>query len=58
MTKREALKYFKTSVALANALGISKQSVSQWPLDEDIPEMRALKLKYEIIPNLERRKSA
>lgn len=52
MTKREALKYFKTQVDIAKALGISKQSVAQWPMDDEIPELRALKLKYEIIPNI------
>ena len=52
MTKREALKYFKTQVELAKSLGISKQSVNQWPMDDEMPELRALKLKYEIIPQI------
>jgi DNA-binding XRE family transcriptional regulator len=53
MTLREALKHFKTKSELAAALDISKQAVSSWPLDEPIPEARELKLRYEILPQLE-----
>lgn len=52
MTAREALSHFKNKVALADALGVSKQAVSKWPLDEPIPEKHELKLKHEIIPAL------
>jgi len=54
MTKREALEHFKTQVQLAKALGITKQAVAQWPMDEEIPELRGLKLKYEIIPKIKK----
>ena len=37
---------------LADALGISKQAVSRWPDDGDIPERRALKLEHEILPSM------
>lgn len=52
MTLIDALKIFKTRVALAKALGITKQAVSAWEEDKPIPENHSLKLKYEIIPNL------
>ena len=50
MTKREALKYFKTAVQLAKVLGITKQAVNGWPMDGEIPELRSMQLKHEIIP--------
>jgi DNA-binding transcriptional regulator YiaG len=56
MTLNDALQYFKTKTALADALGITKQAVSNWADDELIPEAQALKLKYEIIPNLTKAK--
>jgi DNA-binding transcriptional regulator YiaG len=56
MTLNDALQYFKTKTALADALGITKQAVSNWADDEPIPEAQALKLKYEIIPNLTKAK--
>lgn len=50
MTIDEALKHFESKSALAKALGITRQAVSYW--GETIPEGKALRLKYEIIPNL------
>lgn len=54
MTLREALQHFDgKKVRLAEALGISKQAINKWPMDEAIPEHRELQLKYEVIPSLE-----
>lgn len=58
MTAREALSYFKNKVALANALGVKKQAVSRWKLDEPIPEKHELRLKHEIIPELKSKKAS
>lgn len=44
MTKAEAIKIFGSPVQVANALGISKGAVSQWP-DEKIPELRQLQIE-------------
>ncbi|MFG0453603.1 Cro/CI family transcriptional regulator [Shewanella sp. YQ_9] len=38
-----AIAHFKTATALANALGISKSSVSQW--GEHVPPLRAYQLE-------------
>ena len=45
MTKKEALEYFKRPIDIAKALGIGKSAVSQWPDDEDMPELRSLQLE-------------
>lgn len=31
MTKKQAVKYYGTEQAIADALGISRQAVNQWP---------------------------
>lgn len=50
ITKRQAVAAYKTQTALAQALGISKSAVSQWP-DGPIPELHALKLRYQLKPD-------
>ena len=35
MKKQQAIEIFKTQVAIANALGITKSAVSQWPEELD-----------------------
>lgn len=50
MTPREALEFFPTKVALAKALGVTKQSVSRLDMDKPMPAQHALRLKYEILP--------
>ena len=42
MNTKDAIKAFKTKVGVANAIGITKQAVSQW--GETVPEASALKL--------------
>ncbi len=45
MRKREAIEQFGSGAALAKALGITKQAVSQWP-EEKIPEKQELRIRY------------
>ena len=45
MNKETAISIYGSQVALAEALGITKQAVSQWPEDK-IPELLELKLRY------------
>lgn len=50
MTKTEALNLFDGSVtALAKALGITTQAISQWSEDQ-IPEKQELRIRYELLP--------
>lgn len=44
ITKREALRHFKTQVALARALGVTKGAVSHWPMDDPLPFARRFQL--------------
>ena len=39
----DAVKFFKTKTALAKALGITKQAVTQW--GEDVPYIRQLQIE-------------
>ncbi len=57
MTLKEALKHFDTKADLARALGISKQAVNRWDMEDQIPELRALTLKHEILPSLKKPKT-
>ncbi len=43
MKKCDAVAYFGSQVKLANALGITKSSVSQW--GEEVPELRAFQIE-------------
>lgn len=43
MTKTQAVNYFGSQAELADALGISRPAVSQWP--ETIPEMRQWQIR-------------
>ena len=53
MKLSDALGYFEGNKSkLAAALGITKQAVGKWSLDEPIPELREKQLRYEIIPEL------
>lgn len=52
ITKAEALAaYDGDTLALANALGISRSAVYQWA-DGPIPEAQALKLRYVLKPEV------
>jgi ribosomal protein S12 methylthiotransferase accessory factor YcaO len=48
--KEEAVALFRTKAALARALGISKVAVSQWTDDQPIPQLQALRIRYELRP--------
>ena len=51
MTKRELLPHLSIKQAdLARRLGISREAVSQWPLDKPIPEAKMLRIRYELFP--------
>lgn len=53
ITKREALKHYNNnSAALARELGITRAAVSAWPMDDPIPTKQALRLRYEIKPEI------
>lgn len=55
MTVEEVLPYFDgKKVNLANALGLTKQAVSNWG-DGEIPKEFRLELQYEILPPLKRK---
>lgn len=43
MRKKDAIAYFGTQQALADALGIKTQSITDWP--EMVPELRQLQLE-------------
>ncbi|MCG9962375.1 MULTISPECIES: Cro/CI family transcriptional regulator [Shewanella] len=43
MKKTDAIKYFGSSIKLAEALGLNKSAVSQW--GEEVPELRAFQLE-------------
>ena len=45
MDKKTAISLYGTQTALAKALGITKQAISQWD-DGQIPELQELKLRY------------
>ena len=49
ITKKEAVQLFgNNQAALARALGIGRAAVSKWAEDAPIPEVHALKLRYEL----------
>jgi DNA-binding transcriptional regulator YiaG len=52
ITKEQAVGMFLTQSALARALGITRQAVSLWPDGEFIPEVQALKIRYQLRPEL------
>lgn len=50
LTLSEVLPHFEGKKALlANHLGISRQAVSRWQMDEAIPEKHELKLRHQLI---------
>lgn len=60
LTLDEVLPHFEGSKSkLAEALGISKQAVTQWgDLGASIPIAQELKLRYEMLPGVFEPKSA
>ena len=53
LTLKQVLPYFSNRKAqLADALGISRQAISNWPMDQAIPEKHELKIRHELVPEL------
>ena len=53
LTLEQILPYFSHRKAqLADALGISRQAISNWPMDQAIPEKHELKIRHELVPEL------
>lgn len=52
ISKQEAISAYGTQQALADALGISRTAVTMWSADDPIPEKHALKLRYELKPEV------
>lgn len=51
ITKEQALALYNNNGAqLARALNIGRSFVSKWPKGKPIPELYALKLRYELKP--------
>ena len=51
ISKEQAVEMFGSRQALADALGISIQAVGQWR-DDRIPEKQAMRIRYELKPEL------
>jgi hypothetical protein len=52
ITKAEVLRVYGTHQAAADALGITRTAVTMWPEDQPIPERHALRLRYELRPDV------
>jgi len=52
ITRRRAVEVYGGVSKLAEALGISRAAIYLWPEDDPIPELQALKLKYELRPDV------
>lgn len=53
MTKHALMQKLGLSQAdVARMFGVTRAAVSQWPDDEPIPDVRLMKLKYELHPEL------
>lgn len=53
LTLNDVLPFFGSKKAqLAHALGISRQAISNWSMDDAIPEKHELKIRYELVPQL------
>ena len=52
ISKEEALAMFNSPTELAQALKITQSAVSQWSAGKPIPEAQALKIRYQLKPEL------
>lgn len=52
ITKEQAIGMFLTVAKLAEALGITRQAIYAWPDGSNIPEGYALKIRYQLRPEL------
>jgi len=52
ITKRHLIAHYKTQIAIAGLLGITKQAVCNWDMDAPIPALQEKRLRYELAPEL------
>lgn len=52
MPKSEAIAKFNSIPEMADALGISRSAIYQWPDDKPIPEDKALLIRYVLKPEM------
>ena len=52
ISKKDAIGMFRNKNRLAKALGITRQAIENWPDDQPIPEKQALKIRYQLRPEL------
>ena len=53
LTLNEVLPFFGNRKAqLAEALGISRQAISNWSENQAIPEKHELKIRHELVPQI------
>ena len=50
--RKDALSIFGTQQALADALGITRSAVAMWGDEKPIPAEHALRLRYELRPDV------
>ena len=50
--KADAIRAYGTQQELADALGISRTAVTMWPDNKPIPAAHALRLRYELKPDI------
>lgn len=43
---------FKNDAAISRTLGVAKSTVTRWPLDNPIPELYELRLRYRLMPRV------
>ena len=52
MKKQEAVDIFGSQNKLAKALGLTRQAVGRWDWENPIPAKHALRIRYELKPEL------
>ncbi len=52
LTKRKLLRVFKTQADIARKLDIGTPYVSRWPIDGPIPKFQELRLRHEVMPEI------
>ena len=53
ITLREVLPHFSNKKAeVARAFSLSRQAIGGWGLDDPIPELYELRLRYELMPEV------
>lgn len=52
LTKRKLLRHFKTARDIAKACEVDESYVSRWGMDDPIPEIQELRLRYKLMPGI------